>query len=184
MPSGKEGEVRARGVYSSVHDPSTNQSLTQHHGKLARYPRKHMSELIKIKIEDRVYTAQRFNPLEGMEYGAKILALVSPALGGIMEATKDGGDPAKVGAELGRSLKDPDLAPLLKKALGQCFTPENESLADEVTFNKWFMRHPGDMFSLGAQAAWQLVKDFFPSQLAGAASGLPTKLSGLKQKAV
>lgn len=136
-----------------------------------------MSALVKVLIEDRVYNVQKFNPLEGMEFGTQILAIVSPALGGIMEATKDGGDPAKVGTELARSLKDPSLAPLLKRALGQCFTPENESLADEYVFNKYFAAVPQDLFVLGVQAVWVLVKDFFPSQLATLASAWQQQLN-------
>lgn len=136
-----------------------------------------MNGLIRIKIEDRVYAVHRFNPMDGMEFGTKLLAIISPSFGGIIEITKEGGDPAKVGVELAKAMKDPDLTPMLKQALGQCFTPENESLADEATFNAYFSQHPGDMFQLGVQAAYALVKDFFPSQLATLASDLQTKLT-------
>lgn len=139
-----------------------------------------MSGLIRIKIDERVYAVQHFNPMEGMEFGTKLLSIISPALGGIIEATKEGGDPAKVGVEISKALKDPDLTPMLKQALGQCFTPENESLSDEAVFNTYFSKHPGDMFQLGGQAAYMLVKDFFPSQLASIASDWQTKLSSAK----
>lgn len=137
--------------------------------------------LIRIKIEDRVYSVQKFNPMEGMEYGTKILALISPALGGVMEAVKESGDATKVGLEFARALKDPEMAPMLKQALGQCFTPENESLADEVTFNRHFSKVPGDLFQLGVQAAYALVKDFFPSQLVTIASAWQEKLNPVSQ---
>lgn len=136
-----------------------------------------MSDLIRIKIEDRVYTIQPFNPLDGMEYGAKLLGLLAPALGGVIELTKEGGDPLKVGGELATVLKNPEVTPLLKQALGQCFTPENQSLADEAVFNAWFRKFPGDMFVLGGKAVWELVKDFLPKPLGITASGLQTSLS-------
>lgn len=141
-----------------------------------------MNSLIRIKIEERVYSIQRFNPMEGMEFGTKLLSVISPAFGGIIESTKDGGDPAKVGVEIARALKDPELAPMLRRAIGQCWTPENESLADEAVFNMHFSKYPSDMFNLGVQATYSLVKDFFPSQLATVASGWQTKLAPIVTK--
>ena len=141
-----------------------------------------MRELTRIKIEDRVYSVMRFNPMDGMEFGTKLLSVIAPSMGGIVEATKEGGDPGKVGAQLAYALKDPSLTPLLRQAFKQCFTPQNESLEDEAVFNKWFAQHPGDMFSLGAQAMWVLVKDFLPSQLTTIVGDfqLSSSLSNLK----
>ena len=128
-----------------------------------------MSDLLRIKIEERVYSVQKFNPMDGMEYGVKLAAMVAPALGGLMAAEeskkKGDADYGKLGADFARSIKDPDLMPMFKKAFGQCWTPENESLGDEAVFNKWFQQHPGDMFELGGRAAFLLSRDFFPSQL-------------------
>ena len=165
-----------------------------------------MNDLIKIKIEDRIYSAQRFNPIDGLTFGLKAAALITPAIGGLIAIFKDsvngealsatesteemkqaaiekaweklanGDDLEKIGVDLAKILKDPDLTPLMRQAFCQCFTPGNESLADEAVFSRHFIKFPGDMFVLGARAVWALAKDFFPSPLATIASGLPTKL--------
>ena len=135
-----------------------------------------MGELIRIKIEDRVYPCQRFNPMDGMEYGAKIAGLIAPVF------TSLSGDNTKDGiAALSTLSRDPLLTPMLKQALGQCFTPQNESLGNEAVFNSWFQKHPGDMFELGIKAVWALVEDFLPSPLAMTAKGLQEKLSHATQ---
>ncbi len=131
----------------------------------------------KIAIEERVYTLTPFNPMEGMEFGTAVLGIVAPALGGIIESVKEAGDPDKVGAALAASLKDKEIPNLMKRAIGQCFTPQNENLADAATFNKWFIEYPGDMFHLGVKAIWELTKDFFPKPLVTAASGSIAKLA-------
>lgn len=129
-----------------------------------------MTALTRIKIEERAYSLTKFAPMDGMEYGTKVMAVVSPALGGLYEATKDGGNAIKMASDFAAVFKDPTLTPLLRQAIGQCFTPKNESLADEYVFNTWFSQHPGDLFQLGVQSAWALVKDFLPSSLVTMAS--------------
>ena len=135
-----------------------------------------MESLVRVKVGENVYPLQKMNPMEGMEYGMKVLAAVSPSFAGIYEAVKDGGEYEKVFFELSKTLQQSDFTPLLKTAYGQCFTPQNESLADEVIFNRWFRDNPGDMFHLGALAVWELAKDFFPSQLVTMLSGLSSKM--------
>lgn len=124
-----------------------------------------IAEFTRIKIGDCVYICNRMNPLEAMEYGVKVLGLISPALSGVMEATKEGGEAEKVFSELSKSLKDKDAIPLLRQAIGQCFTPDNQSLADELTFNRWFLEHPDHLFHLGAMAVYYLVRPFIPVPL-------------------
>lgn len=121
-------------------------------------------KLIKIKLDDRVYSVVKLNPIDGLEFGLKVMSVLSGSLGGLMEAAKENGDPAKLGAELGKSFASPELAPILRHALNQVFTPENKSLADEAEFNKWFLRFPEDLFILGVKAVWVLIKDFLPKQ--------------------
>lgn len=139
-----------------------------------------MNNIIRIKIEDRIYAVQRFNPLEGMEYGAAIAAVLSPSLGASIGAAQEKDYAKTAMVALSAALKEPNIAPLLKRALGQCFTPQNESLSDEAVFNQYFMKFPQDMFELGVQAAWVLVKDFFPNRLRTLLDGfqIPSNLSG------
>lgn len=133
--------------------------------------------MIRITVNDKVYTLNKMNPMDGMEYGMEVLGVITPSMGGVMEATKEGGDATKAFLELGKALKDKGATDILKKALKQCYTPEGESLEDIVAFNKWFQAHPGDMFQLAVVAVWHLVKDFLPSQLATIASSWQTKLT-------
>jgi len=94
----------------------------------------------------------------------------------------DGQDMSKWISQAKEALKDPDFTALLKRALDQCFTPQNESLSDIVVFNRYFQEHPGDMFELGARAIIGLVKDFLPSHLATSASVMvQANLSKLNQ---
>lgn len=142
-----------------------------------------MDGIYRIKIDERVYAVQPFNPVDGMEFGTKLLGIISPALAGAFELVKDDGEMSRVGLELGKALKDPGLTPLLRQAYKQCFTPDNQSLADEAVFNQWFLKYPQDMFELGVRAAYALVKSFFPSRLATIASGLESKLTFPQAKA-
>jgi hypothetical protein len=134
------------------------------------------SELVKVKLEDRVYSVLRFNPIDGLEFGLKIMSVLSGSFGGWFEATKEGGDVAKVGAELSKAFLNPELKPLLRTALSQVFTPENKSLSDEAVFNAWFIRHPEDMFDLSVRASWVLVKDFLPKSAVIAIQDLTAKV--------
>lgn len=139
-----------------------------------------MNEFVRIKIGDNIYTCNMLNPMDALEFGMRAVAVVSPALNGIVEASKTEGDPLRVVTELAKVLKDKEATPLLKEALAQCFTPTNKSLGDEVEFNRWFREHPGDLFHLGALALYHLVKDFFPSQLATMASAMASKMQQQK----
>lgn len=144
-----------------------------------------MSErLVKITVDGRTYSVEKFNPLEGMEFGMNVLAIISPALGGIVEMGKDGGDAAKVGAELTKAISNPAFTPLLKKVFAQCFTPTNERLADELVFNKHFIAYPSDMFQLGLRATWVLVKDFLPPSIVSTASAFASKNANLMETKV
>lgn len=122
-----------------------------------------MDGMYKVKIGEHVYTIQPFNPIEGLEFGTKLVGVLSPALGGAFELAKESGDMSRIGIELGNAFKDPLLMPMLRQAYNQCFTPDNQSLADEVAFNQWFLKYPQDMFELGVRAAYALVKSFSES---------------------
>ena len=118
-----------------------------------------------IQIEDRAYSCRRFNSFDCVTWGDRLRGIL-PAL----RAAVEDDDPAQFAAALVPSLKDGSLTTLLKQAIGQCFTPENQSLADEAVFNAWFSKYPGDMLALGARAIPILVSDYLPSLLATAAS--------------
>ena len=111
-----------------------------------------MTDLVEIEIEDRVYACQRFNSMDCVAYGTQWRPILYP----------EGGEMADVAS----TLKNPSLTAMLRQAIGQCFTPQNESLADEAVFNQWFTKYPGDMFILGLQATVALIHDFLPSVLA------------------
>ena len=126
-----------------------------------------MNGLARIRIEDRVYSCQRFDPVNGMAFGAQLMSIASPALAGVIGTTDDG---AKLVAALAPAL--PALMPLFRQALGQCFTPQGEPLADDEAINRYFMQYPGDMFVLGVQAMRILAQDYLPRSGVLAASTL------------
>lgn len=123
------------------------------------------SEFTRIKIDDDIYTCNRMNPMEALEFGMGAMGVIAPGMSGVFEATKEGGDVGKVFCELSKVLKDKEALPLIRKAIGQCFTPQNESLADEVTFNRHFQEHPERLFHLGVMAIYHLIRPFIPAQL-------------------
>ena len=136
-------------------------------------------ELQRLKINDNIYTLDPMNPLEGMEFGEKVLGAISPTFAAMYEAFKEEGDQGAMFNHLALALRAGGLTPILKEALNQCFTPENESLRDEAVFNKWFRRHPGDMYQLGVKATWELVKPFISPQLGTMLAGFQTRLNQL-----
>jgi hypothetical protein len=117
----------------------------------------------RIKMEDRVYSVQKLNPIEAILYGTKVASIIAPVLSSL--SGDNGGSADKLFTALGMALKSPEIGEILRIAYNQCFTPSNESLKDEVVFNRQFMAFPGDAYELGVRAAYILVKDFFPRQI-------------------
>ena len=136
-----------------------------------------MDNFTKIKIDDRIYCVRKLSPMEAIDYGLKVATVISPALSGLVEITRESGDQSKALDGLSGALKGGEAGAILKEALRQCFTPENENLADEVTFNRWFQKYPGDMFVLASRAVWDLVKDFLPPMLITRAGEISSNLT-------
>lgn len=132
-----------------------------------------------VEVGGSRYSVQKMNPMDALDFGVRVMTVVSPALGGIMEAVKEGGsaerDLPAFFSSLQSALSGGNAAAILKEALRRCFTPQNEGLADDVVFDKWFREHPGDMFPLAARAVWELVKDFLPPTLITRAAGISSK---------
>jgi len=124
-----------------------------------------MDDLVRIKIDDRIYTVQKFNPYDGMEFALKALSILSVSIGGIYELVKEKGNASKLGKEISEALKDKDMMPIIRQTMAQCFNNENESLADESIFNKHFRAYPQDLFELAGKAIYALIKDFLPRQI-------------------
>lgn len=147
-----------------------------------------------ISLGTHRYTVEKLNPMDAFDWGPRALALFGPSLGNILSSVDMDAltelDFKNMGlAELAAKvqqlvastmtscgeLKCTEVSAMLRDAVQRCYTPQNESLADMAVFNSWFREHPGDLFPLGAMALVQLVKDFFPSQLAIAASAFLKK---------
>ena len=144
-----------------------------------------------IGIGSNLYAIDMLNPMDAISWGNRALALFGPALGKVVSSIDfeklQGLDLAAMGmaetfeklqsligsalASCGE-LKGAEATAIMTEALQRCYTPQNESLADETVFNRWFREHPGDLYPLGVMALVRLVKDFFPSQLVTAASAL------------
>jgi len=155
-----------------------------------------------VSVGGKKYAVDLLNPLEALAWGPRVVALLGPSIGKVLSSTDfealKGIDLAKQGImEAAGKLQNPlgalfaclgELKPeqvtaLLNETLQHCYTPQNESLADQSVFNRWFKEYPGDMYPLGVMALVHLVKDFFPSQLVTAASKFQTTMESAKADA-
>ncbi|MDL2268216.1 hypothetical protein LJC46_09605 [Desulfovibrio sp. OttesenSCG-928-G15] len=141
----------------------------------------HSANIEYIAVGGKRYALDLFNPLDGLAYGNRALAVLGPAIGGMVgsvdifafasvDQAQTALDEAAMGVQgmLASALascgqvNSTDVTMLMNEALRRCYTPQNESLADESVFNRWFREHPEDMYILAAHAMFRLVKDFFP----------------------
>lgn len=133
-----------------------------------------------ISVGEHRYAINLFNPLDGLEWGNRVLALLGPGAGTLIEqkACRDlqnqAGRPDKgtavfdaVISRLGIVLAGLDalhgkaLGLLQKEAIMRCCTPSNKPLNNPGVFYAWFRQHPGDLHQLGWVALYRLVRDFF-----------------------
>lgn len=117
-----------------------------------------------VKIGPHRYAVQKFHSMQAFDYGLKFIAAFGPKLPELFGAIKEGGDHFRIYSILADMLDCQRSSDLFKEAVGQCFTPENESLADLGIHNRWFNKHPQDMFELAVLALWALLKDFFSAR--------------------
>lgn len=153
------------------------------------------ANMVFLSVGGHRYALDLLNPLDAIAWGNRALSLFGPSLGKILGSIEfeklQGLDFSKMGLmevfgklqHLGAmtlascgELKAAEVSGIMTEAVQRCYTPQNESLADETVFNRWFREHPGDLYPLGVMALVYLVKDFFPSQLVTAASGFMTKM--------
>lgn len=130
-----------------------------------------------ISIGAHRYALEKLNPMDAITWGNRVLAVVGPTLGGLVDACSDKGNFAKSFQGIFASYNSTEASNLMLEALRQCYTPQNESLADDAVFNKWFKEHPGDLYHLGVMAVYELVKDFFPNQLVTIANASLAKMT-------
>jgi hypothetical protein len=103
-----------------------------------------MSDFVKLNVNGRTYVMNRLNPIQGLEFCLEVGELYA-------------------GGNLESALMSPKAKNVIHEALGQCLTPENQALSDEVVFNNQFIKYPEDMFKLAFKAVTELTKPFFPS---------------------
>lgn len=130
-----------------------------------------------ITVNTRRYAIDKLNPLDAVAWGNRVISAIGPSFGGLADAfNEDKNMPASFAKALS-SFNHEEVTKLLQDAYQHVYTPENESLADMAVFNAWFRKYPGDLYQVGVMAVYELVKDFFPSQLATAASAFQEKMS-------
>lgn len=141
--------------------------------------------LAKIQVGDNHYAIDPLPPMDALEFGPKAAKVLSPTMSGIMEITNNADN-----SSLGKSINvmfaniDPkETAALMREAVGQCWTPKNQSLKDETVFNIWFMEHPNDLYELGLRAIYILAKPYFPKALATMATSLEGRAATMAQSA-
>lgn len=123
----------------------------------------------KIKIEDRIYSVQKFHAKKAFSFSRNVLGIIAPTLGEGLEILGGGevpkGQLKQLCAGIADVLMNEKSDRFINEALAQCFTPENQSLADEGVFNRWFSRYPHDLYELSGKVVWVLIKDFLPKSV-------------------
>lgn len=132
-----------------------------------------------ITVGDNRYAVEKLNPLEAIAFGNRVLRVAGPALGNMYEAVREGGDFGSVFCTAFAAYESAEVTALMTDALARCYTPRNEPMSNQVVLNSWFREHPGDLYHLGVRAMYELVKDFFPKQLATIASACKTIASDM-----
>lgn len=138
-------------------------------------------EQIKIKINENTYCVEALAPRDALKYGPEVLNALGPSLGGLVSLGTEGASLADAFKSLFSGLEPDKVEVILDKAFKQCWTPQNQRLADAYTFDAWFMDHPEDMFELGVRAVWELARPFLPGQLATIASVFNQKAAAMSQ---
>lgn len=119
-----------------------------------------MGDYETLEVNGKTYYVQPLSPLEAVDWAAETTAVVGPMIGSL---TSEKGVRESIATALS-NFNDKQAAGLLKKALARCVTPENKPLSNDAVFAEWFGRteNKGDLLFLGGQAAYVLVRDFFP----------------------
>jgi len=122
-----------------------------------------------FSVGDTVYKYNSLNPAEAIYFGARVVQAFGPSLaslgvGVVEEKSSNQSNEAILMAFQSAlsSLNAKLVTELINEALAKCYTPKNESLADEATFNLWFTEHKDHLFAVGPLALFYLTKDFFP----------------------
>jgi len=135
-----------------------------------------MNDIGFIIIGDNRYAIDKLPPFQAIEWGNRILSVLGPTIGGVMEAISDDGNPAAAFQGAFGQYKSAEASQIMRDAMKRCYTPQNESLGNEAVFNSWFREHSGDLFHLGVMAVWELTRDFLPKQLITFATAFRTRM--------
>jgi hypothetical protein len=110
-------------------------------------------------VNGRTYKFDLLPPMEAIDFGSRVL---KAAGGALISVCGEGPTDYKGIAEALSTVEPAELSAIMKEALGRTYTPEQEPLRNEAVFNSWFNRNPQDLFTAGAMAVFEQVRDFFP----------------------
>lgn len=133
-----------------------------------------MSDYIKLEIEDRVYALHPMPPTKALEFAPR----VSTALSGVMAnfnlpemmKTQSAGNEmglATIVFDAVKSLNPTDFISLFKTAVSYEVFAGDKKLSDNLHFDDWFTKYPGDMLPVGCWAIWEHSKKYFLESPAG-----------------
>ena len=136
-----------------------------------------MAEFTKLKIEGREYALLPMAPIDAMDFGPMVLNAVLAATEGadnLLDMVRTG-DQQKIGMQVMGLLGkiDPQkISELARIALSKDVHASGEGhpsgkLGNDVFFNDWFTKFPGDMFPVSVWAIWEKSKGYFIGAVPG-----------------
>ena len=105
-----------------------------------------MLDVKKVTINGNEYAVEPLNPHEAILWTNRVM----PMLGHVL-----GRDSSGMGEPL-------ETSKIMEEAVARCWTPEKEKLSDPEVYNRWFQKHPADLYLLGIEAAREVGRDFLP----------------------
>jgi len=112
-------------------------------------------------INGRVYTLLTPPVRQAMPICTNLATLLGPVIGSLGSDVKAGGM-LKFASAL-QGVDPASLDSLFMRAIEVAkLTHEGIPITDEVSFERHFGQHPGDVYQVCAWALWECAKDFFP----------------------
>lgn len=120
-------------------------------------------------VGNTAYKYTELTPIDALSFGTRCAKTIGPILSALFNAlgnTTSGERTTELMDALAPALDkvdDKKLEALLKECYSHVYTPGNECLGDEASFNSWFSERKHELFPVGITALIHLVKDFFPN---------------------
>jgi len=117
-----------------------------------------------ITVGKTSYKVEPFTPKEAIPFGLKVAKILGPTLAGVVDKGTLEERLTNVINRVG-NIDESAVESLMNMAYSRVYTPENECLDNEASFNAWFKDHRDELFECGFKAIMALATDFLPAGL-------------------